>query len=522
MKTDKYVPCVMRCGFVLLILTLATPFADAQSGAWTTPVVLADEFGWWPSLAVDPLGGVHVVWSAGQLAQFGSEDFLMDVLAYSRKEADGWRPPIDVLSGSSTEAYTVRNGIAASPDGRLHAVYRVLTKIYYASAPIQDAWSAREWTQPRLIAGLGYYTDITADIHGRIHMVWSQQVERDSEFGNNPNCVMCSEIFYRRSEDGGTTWSAPTNVSKTEWGSDKPRIHVDEGNHVYITWDEGVDWYTGRGEVQSVALAVSRDGGVTWDNPMFFGLDQREQGGHAPRDVAFGYDGFGNLVIAYRRVLDATHATSDYQLYYQVSRNYGRTWSEPDSIPGALARTGDDTGLDNYDIARDRQGHLHLVFVGARDLEDAGAGLYHVEWDGNAWRRPEEIYYTSEYPEWPRIAVDSGDGLHVVWHERIRAELWSQGKRTIRIMYAERPGGPLPEVTLMPTFTPRPTATPIMRTPTITRTPPPPYVRTDQWYDANTKVDATATVTLLVAVLPVLLIISVVFLLRGFRAGRRG
>ncbi|MCZ7547417.1 MAG: exo-alpha-sialidase [Anaerolineae bacterium] len=492
--------------------------------------MIEEEFGWWPSIAVDPLGGVHVVWSAGQQRDHG---FPVDVLMYRYNGDDGWGDASDVLAARDF-GYTVRNGVTVTPDGMVHVVYRNWVEIFYARAPLDAASSPQMWTRPRLISGMeaAYYADIASDSQGVLHAVWSAQASTTIEYGANLDCLACSDVYYRRSEDGGKSWSAPIDLSRSAWGSVKPRVRAYDDGTVYVTWEEGFDWYVSSGDVKGVGVIISNDGGVTWGDPVHFGRpvynpsairlafgeEARWFGDDAPQEIALSKDGAGNLVIAYRRVVDATRSLLDRRLYYQVSRDGGGTWSAPDVIEGAVSRSSQDTGLDSFDMVTDSAGNLHLAFVGAGNEDETGTSVFHVVWDGDSWGEPERVYYSEDYSEWPRLAIDSGDGLHLVWHVRPANQVFSLSGSAgdIDVWYAARPGGPLREATLAPTPTPSPTVT---LAPTATRnatpypTPPP----AAPGFSGRSTVDEAATQIVLVAVLPVLALVVIVMLLRRFR-----
>ncbi len=517
MNWSRSIRILMWIALASLVL-IPGAFSRAQTSSWTQPEVIESEFGWWPSLALDPLGGVHVVWSAGQQRD---HDFPVDVLMYRYKGPGGWSVGRDVLA-SNDYGFTVRNGITVTADGMVHAVFRSRNSILYTEAAIGDAAFPQGWTSPRLVStGTAYYTDLAASPRGTLHLVFSSATSLRSEFGNLPECPACSEVQYRRSDDGGQTWSAIKFISKTQWGSEKPRLWVDNENDIYVTWDEGIDFIIGVGQLQGVSLVASHDGGKTWEEPVTFGPMEIGEESLFPQEVTFGKDGNGNLVVVYHLVFDTIHRSRDRAVYYQVSDDEGKTWTEPQAIPGVFARPGPNTGLDDYDMARDSQGNLHLALVGTLTEDEEGSSVIHLEWDGESWGTAEVVYQSENYNEWPRIRVDAGDGLHMVWHDRRSDEIYAGGAgSTLQVFYAERPGRPLPEATLAPTATPPPTATPLLLPTPIRNTPIATAVPWDGTSVGRSTVDEAAASVVLVAVVPVLVLIAAVLLLWGFRIRR--
>jgi hypothetical protein len=100
------------------------------------------------------------------------------------------------------------------------------------------------------------------------------------------------------------------------------------------------------------------------------------------------------------------------------SEDFGTTWSPPKTLPGIVSRTSS-TPFDMYDMATDSAGHIHLLVVGRLGSSNKPSpGLYHFEWDGQAWSEPTALYEGTWYPEYPNLVVHEGHQLHATWFMR--------------------------------------------------------------------------------------------------------
>jgi hypothetical protein len=82
-----------------------------------------------------------------------------------------------------------------------------------------------------------------------IYVVWA----------DNPPVRSNREIFYKQSTDGGATWSSSQNLSGTTGVSDEPSIAV-VGSNIHVVWQETI---TGNSEI---FYKKSTDGGATWSS----------------------------------------------------------------------------------------------------------------------------------------------------------------------------------------------------------------------------------------------------------------
>jgi hypothetical protein len=380
--------------------------AVAQTAGWSQPFKLSEgNIAWFPDIAADLTGRVHVVWTT-------------DELNYRSWDGQGWTqisgiasPPLDMV-----DAY--RSAIAVDQTGYLHLFYHHLKEMlgYYSYAPVDQAGRPRAWSNPQIIgdSGGGYYTAIAIDSKNRIHAVYTDQ----------PPSSRLADIFYRRSEDGGLTWLPPVNLSNSpQLGSSRPQIIVDQFNTIHVSWDEGFDQRSGEGTAQTSKYVFSSDGGETWSSPAIFGTSKTP----SAQLVVDSSTKVESRVAVWRSSIDDN-------VYYQISSNNGKSWSVPSSIPGILARPWNSPPFDQYAMARDDRGIVHLVLVGRHSAGDIGWILIHVEWNGNEWSRPEVILDRSgAYPEYPRIAIALGGQLHVVWFNR--SDVWSEGTKSVWYSY---------------------------------------------------------------------------------------
>lgn len=409
----------------ILLFALGTGKALAQERPWTEPI----SFGpyWFPDIAVDPTGQVHLVWS--------DSDANFDMVMYSSSTlGDVWSERLDVavyppLSGSEA----TRPTILAGPDGTLYLSSR-LTEIYFSRSSIWTSHSAAGWSRPLAPVGDGYFSRMLLDHTGRLHLFYTQ---------NLPDvvCMLCLHLYATYSDDHGDTWSPPVDLSVVSNGTAKPQAVVDAQNRVHVVFETGPGGSYGRvNEPAAVAYAFSADRGDTWSPPVTLGptLDTPAvsvPAGSAPPEVSAR-----NIAIAANetQLVTVWWSTADDIINFQISEDAGATWSAARAIPGVFGIWSImQSRLDNFTMATDSAGNIHLVIVGRTGLDDKLVRLMHLVWNGRGWSPPSTIRgYMGDMPEWPRLAIGLGNQLHLTWFVRDQASIFLSEAGNYEVFYA--------------------------------------------------------------------------------------
>ena len=97
-------------------------------------------------------------------------------------------------------------------------------------------------------SGNSFFSKIVVDSSDRIHVVWN-----DNSPGN-------SEIYYKRSTNGGDTWVASSRLTWNSGDSWDPSLALDSSNRIHLAW---LDKTPGNNEIYHKR---STDGGMNWGN----------------------------------------------------------------------------------------------------------------------------------------------------------------------------------------------------------------------------------------------------------------
>ena len=513
MRSSKAIRALIIVLLAIGIGATMPSVSSAQSAGWSRPLPLSSEgrFGWFPDVAVDVTGQIHVVWSSFA----GHYDAVLYTTSKNGQEWSNINDIAAVPQVAGSEA--TRPGLFIDQYDLIHMTYRS-TIVYYSQAPGASAYSANGWTQTYAVSGatggqVAYFSRVARDRQGTLHLIFSENVI-------STTCPICFHLFYRRSEDNGRTWTPPVDISRLATGAAKPQLLIDGQDNLHLVWEAGRGGTYGQlTDPTRVWYSSSDDQGATWTSPVELSTELSAAVDGQSKDITIGQGRDGQLITAWLSLPED-------KVYYRVSVDQGRSWAPPQPIPGVWggwiiyqAR------LDDYAMATDSAGDVHMIMMGRTSEEQTSLSVLHLTWDDSNWSAPEVIAtLAGDVPEWPRIAIGDGNQMHVVWFVRDQKHIWGDSPdgspADYRIWYSGRASG-APEVVATPL--PVPTAIPETQAAPEALTPSP-APTSNQLSASATRVDSTynetdGVILLLQSLLPVVLLI--VALLIGVRIRRR-
>jgi hypothetical protein len=352
-------------------------FAQVAQADWTPARRLTWTSGYSenPAIAVDSSGNLHVVWSD----TVGSHDL------YYKKSTDGGATWTVTKRITWTSGYSIYPTIAVDSSDNLHLVWRDDTggnnEIYYKKSTDGGVtWTTSQrltWT-----SGISWDPAIAISPSGNLHVVWY-----DGTGGNN-------EIYYKKSTNGGAKWSASQRLTWTSGYSEYPAVLVDSSGNVHVVWQAHIPVNS------EIYYKRSTDGGATWTPSQRLTWNSYYSG-----SPAIAVDSSGNLHVVWY-----DSATTNFEIHYRKSTDGGTTWTPSQRLTWTPGYS------ENPAIAVDSSGNLHVVW------DDDTPGNYEIYYkrstDGGAtWTPSQRLTNTSGVSWYPAIGVRFTGELCVLWQD---------------------------------------------------------------------------------------------------------
>lgn len=232
----------------------------------------------------------------------------------------------------------------------------------------------------------------------RVFMLWQEIVFSGGNHGG--------EIFFARSDDGGSTFSEPINLSNSMAGDGKGRLTReiwDNGSfdlalgargQAYAAWTE----YEGR-----LWLSRSSNLGATFEEPIFIAGDD-ERPARAPALIV---DKAGDVHLAWsQRTAAKAH------IMLASSRDEGRSF-------GAVQRLTVEGHSDAPAVAADSTGKLHVLFAHRSGAADAPHSIRYIRQVGHQRWTPAVTISGHDgglrEARFPDLVIDRADRLYATW-----------------------------------------------------------------------------------------------------------
>jgi hypothetical protein len=350
------VPAIIRFGGILLTLglLLSTLFRPSQVAAqeegagWSTPINLSQSSATMnPTMAVDSLGVIHVVWD---------DEFAGSI--YTSGDGTTWTDPAPIFAPFAT--FPAK--LLADSLGNIHAFWiNDLSALYYSRVDADDLADSA-WDSSIILAENALSFEAEVDENDQLHLVYVRSLS-SVEFP--------AGIYYRVSAAGGTNWSN----SSVLYESPYYRTLLPENAHVDITTSvsgEAVDVFaTWDNPSQArVFLASSTDSGTTWSEPFEVDRPDEVSGTLNPAHLKVFAEADNVLLV-----WDSGNVEAGCTSYYQWSNDKGVNWQQRQQLFEGLFGCPEDLQI------LEKDGQPLLLILAAQS--------YLQIWDGERWSDPQ-------------------------------------------------------------------------------------------------------------------------------------
>jgi hypothetical protein len=241
---------------------------------------------------------------------------------------------------------------------------------------------------------------VAIDERGEIAVVWVEQVRK-------------AVLFQRYSADGKNLLEQPVDVSRQpETFSWLPRLAIgpDAPGKIYVLWQEII--FSGGSHGGDILFARSEDGGRSFAAPINL---SRSVGGDGKGRInkAIWHNGSLDLVAGPNGAVYATWTEYDGPLWFSRSLDGGKNFSPPERVARKSA-TAHPARAPSLALAADRT--LYLAWtVGDNDAADIH--LAKSTDGGQTFGAPQVVGPSKTYSDAPKLAIDGAGVVHLVYAE---------------------------------------------------------------------------------------------------------
>lgn len=211
-------------------------------------------------------------------------------------------------------------------------------------------------------------------------------------------------IGYRKSTDGGINWSAQVEVSTGNSYASAPKIAVDSSNTLHVVY-----FSKEYNSIYNIAYRTSTDFGITWSGR----TDLTTMAVNAAYSPQITIDNTDNLhVVYYSKEYNATYDN----IAYRKSTDGGLIWSAKVDVTTSTSRNSTDPYINT-----DNSGNLHVAYESREynSLCDNVAYKKSTD-DGVTWSARQDLTTISTFSSYntvrkPKIIIDQSSNLNIIY-----------------------------------------------------------------------------------------------------------
>ncbi|MCE7748125.1 MAG: hypothetical protein GPJ51_06990 [Candidatus Heimdallarchaeota archaeon] len=328
---------------------------EDSTSSWTmTEVVSTESTGHsgYPSLAVDTLGDVHIVWM--DVTDYAGNGTDYDIF-YKRWEAS-------TSSWTTTEVLSVESiggsqfpSLATDTAGNVYVAWEDWAN-YAGSGPDCDIfyklWNAStcSWTTTELVSTESIDDSLSpslaTDTAGNVHTVW-RDITDDLGAGTD------DDIFYKRWEASTSSWTMTEVVSTDSTSiSYDPSLATDTLGNVHTVWSDFTD-YAGSGTDIDIFYKRWESSSSSWTTTEVVSTESNG----SSECSSLATDLAGNIHIAWYDNTDYAGAGTDKDIFYKRWDTSSSSWTTTEVV------SSDSTGNSQFpSLATDAAGKVHVAW----------------------------------------------------------------------------------------------------------------------------------------------------------------
>src|SRR5262249_19989524 len=228
------------------------------------------------------------------------------------------------------------------------------------------------------LLSFNFARSVAADGAGRVHVVWYDN--RDGQ----------SQIYYKRSTDGGLTWAPDLRLSPNAAKQEHPAIAVSR-NNIYIVWHDTRDGGF------NIYLKRSTDGGANWEP------DLRLSGGASAAHASIAASGSSVSVVW------GDNRDGQAEIYTRSSADGGLSWRGE----GRISELPYDSWVPTVTVSGR---NVYAAWVDTRDNNEEE--YFRRSTDGGLTWGPIVRLTDNAANSWAPSIVASGGAVHLVWFDQ--------------------------------------------------------------------------------------------------------
>jgi len=290
--------------------------------------------------------------------------------------------------------------------------------VFYKKKPRDDNWTTTEIVSTESTEDSNCLS-LDIDQNGTIHIVWKDKT-------NFSNAGEEYDVFYKKKPMDGT-WTITEVVSTESSGRcGCPSLAVDKNNTVHVTWPDGT-YDTGFGIDYDIFYKKKPMDG-TWTITEVVTTESSR----SSLKTSVAIDRFDTVHVVWEEETDFGDSGNDYDIFYK-NKPQGGNWTEAELVSTESTRDS----LSPSFLTVDNDGTLHLAWVDRTNYLESGGDydiFYKNKPQGDNWTISEVVSTESKnYCNWPTLAVDQNDTIHIVWSDE------SDITRNDEIFYKNKP-----------------------------------------------------------------------------------